>query len=103
MDVAMRDVPEQVVIAEQRMVDQAALESLALARRSKGWRSWTCSRGQSSAMPAKARHHSTRRIPERFTCGSSSGPASAVAAGLADIGVGRDTGGSIRAPAHPGA
>ena len=27
MDVVMRDVPEQVVIAEQRMVDQAALES----------------------------------------------------------------------------
>lgn len=27
MDVRLRDVPEQVVIAEQRMVDQAALES----------------------------------------------------------------------------
>ncbi len=37
--------------------------------------------------------------PERFTCGSSSGPASAVAAGLADVGVGTDTGGSIRVPA----
>lgn len=37
--------------------------------------------------------------PDRFTCGSSSGPASAVAAGLADIGVGTDTGGSVRAPA----
>jgi amidase len=37
--------------------------------------------------------------PERFTCGSSSGPAAAVAAGLADIGIGTDTGGSIRAPA----
>jgi len=37
--------------------------------------------------------------PDRFTCGSSSGPASAVAAGLADIGIGSDTGGSIRAPA----
>jgi amidase len=36
---------------------------------------------------------------ERFTGGSSSGPASAVAAGLADIGVGTDTGGSIRVPA----
>jgi len=37
--------------------------------------------------------------PDRFTCGSSSGPASAVAAGLAEIGIGSDTGGSIRAPA----
>jgi amidase len=37
--------------------------------------------------------------PKRFTCGSSSGPASAVAAGLADVGVGTDTGGSIRVPA----
>jgi amidase len=37
--------------------------------------------------------------PDRFTCGSSSGPASAVAAGLADFGLGSDTGGSIRAPA----
>jgi amidase len=36
---------------------------------------------------------------ERFTGGSSSGPASAVAAGLADVGVGTDTGGSIRVPA----
>jgi amidase len=37
--------------------------------------------------------------PERFTGGSSSGPASAVAAGRADVGVGTDTGGSIRVPA----
>jgi amidase len=37
--------------------------------------------------------------PDRFTCGSSSGPAAAVAAGLADIGIGTDTGGSVRAPA----
>jgi len=36
---------------------------------------------------------------QRFTGGSSSGPASAVAAGLADVGVGTDTGGSIRVPA----
>jgi amidase len=37
--------------------------------------------------------------PDRFTCGSSSGPASAVGAGLADLGLGTDTGGSVRAPA----
>ena len=36
---------------------------------------------------------------ERFTGGSSSGPAAAVAAGLADIGLGTDTAGSIRVPA----
>jgi amidase len=37
--------------------------------------------------------------PDRFTGGSSSGPASAVAAGLASAGIGTDTGGSVRVPA----
>ncbi|WP_338693539.1 amidase [Streptomyces sp. Q6] len=36
--------------------------------------------------------------PDRISGGSTSGPASAVALGLADIGLGTDTGGSIRIP-----
>lgn len=39
------------------------------------------------------------RHPERLNGGSTSGSALAVAAGLADIGLGTDTGGSIRVPA----
>jgi len=37
--------------------------------------------------------------PDRFTGGSSCGPSAAVASGLADVGIGTDTGGSIRVPA----
>ena len=39
------------------------------------------------------------QYPDRFTGGSSSGPAAAVAAGLAEAGLGTDTAGSIRVPA----
>lgn len=44
-------------------------------------------------MPANA------AAPGRITGGSTSGPAAAVAAGLADLGLGTDTAGSIRVPA----
>ncbi len=37
--------------------------------------------------------------PDRFTGGSSSGTVSAVAGGIAQVGIGTDTGGSIRVPA----
>ncbi len=51
--------------------------------------------GQNAHFP----HPINPAAPERVTGGSSSGSAAAVAGGLADIAIGSDTGGSIRAPA----
>jgi amidase len=44
-------------------------------------------------------HPVNPRAPDRITGGSSSGSVASVAGGLADIAIGSDTGGSIRAPA----
>ncbi|MET0963936.1 MAG: amidase [Noviherbaspirillum sp.] len=54
------------------------------------------------SMNGKNAHYGTPRnggAPERIPGGSSSGSASAVSNGLADIALGSDTGGSVRAPA----
>ena len=54
------------------------------------------------SMNGKNAHYGTPRnggAPERIPGGSSSGSASAVSNGLADIALGTDTGGSVRAPA----
>lgn len=51
--------------------------------------------GQNAHYP----HPVNPAAPDRVTGGSSSGSAAAVAGGLADIALGSDTGGSIRAPA----
>ncbi|WP_367718127.1 amidase [Nitratireductor sp. GISD-1A_MAKvit] len=51
--------------------------------------------GQNVHFPAPV----NRAAPQRFTGGSSSGSAAAVAGGLVDIAAGSDTNGSIRAPA----
>lgn len=51
--------------------------------------------GQNAHYP----HPINPAAPDRVTGGSSSGSAAAVAGGLADIAIGSDTGGSIRAPA----
>ncbi|PSJ60718.1 amidase [Pseudaminobacter soli (ex Li et al. 2025)] len=51
--------------------------------------------GQNAHFP----HPVNSAAPDRVTGGSSSGSAAAVAGGLADIALGSDTGGSIRAPA----
>lgn len=54
------------------------------------------------SLHGKNAHYGTplnTRAPDRIPGGSSSGSASAVAAGLADFAFGSDTGGSVRAPA----
>ena len=52
-----------------------------------------------AARRCRAGRRSTPRAPGHITGGSSAGSAAAVAGGLADLGLGTDTGGSIRVPA----
>lgn len=62
----------------------------------------TCTDELAFSMNGKNAHYGTPRnggAPDRIPGGSSSGSASAVSNGLADIALGTDTGGSVRAPA----
>jgi len=62
----------------------------------------TCTDELAFSMNGKNAHFGTPRnggAPDRIPGGSSSGSASAVSNGLADVALGTDTGGSVRAPA----
>lgn len=78
------DVVAQLLASGYRLVGKANMHELAYGVT--GINDWT----------GTARNG---RYPDRIPGGSSSGSAAAVAAGIADIGIGTDTGGSVRVPA----
>ncbi|KPQ30902.1 MULTISPECIES: amidase [unclassified Halomonas] len=78
------EIVERTLVAGYRIVGKANLHELAFGMT--GLNAWT-------GTPENP------RFPALIPGGSSSGSAAAVAAGLAEIGIGTDTGGSIRVPA----
>ncbi|CAM4057631.1 amidase [Vreelandella rituensis] len=78
------EIVERTQAAGYRIVGKANLHELAFGMT--GLNAWT-------GTPENP------RFPELIPGGSSSGSAAAVAAGLAEVGIGTDTGGSIRLPA----
>lgn len=78
------EIVERSLAAGYRLVGKANLHELAFGMT--GLNAWT-------GTPENP------RFPEWIPGGSSSGSATAVAAGLAEVGIGTDTGGSIRLPA----
>lgn len=74
---------ERTLAASYRIVGKTNLHELAFGMT--GLNAWTGTPGNP-------------RFPELIPGGSSSGSAAAVAAGLAEVGIGTDTGGSIRLP-----
>lgn len=78
------EIVERILSAGYRIIGKAKLHELAFGMT--GLNAWT-------GTPENP------RFPELIPGGSSSGSAAAVAAGLAEVGLGTDTGGSIRLPA----
>lgn len=78
------EIIERTLAAGYRIIGKANLHELAFGMT--GLNAWT-------GTPENP------RFPELIPGGSSSGSAAAVAAGLAEVGIGTDTGGSIRLPA----
>jgi len=84
------------VRADDRMVEDAPI--VAAFRRA-GYRIVGTTTSDNAGFGTMTDHTRNPRHPERAVGGSSGGAAAAVAAGLADIGLGTDTGGSVRIPA----
>ncbi|NUU04664.1 amidase [Herbaspirillum robiniae] len=81
---------------------QSAAAVQALAQAGARFAGKVCTDELAFSMNGKNAHFGTPRnggAPDRIPGGSSSGSASAVSNGLADIALGTDTGGSVRAPA----
>ncbi|MFT5532273.1 MAG: amidase [Candidatus Paceibacteria bacterium] len=92
--------PHMLALSGIKLTSASAVRALAQA----GARfvGKTCTDELAFSMNGKNAHFGTPRnggAPDRIPGGSSSGSASAVSNGLADVALGTDTGGSVRAPA----